>query len=351
MPVPKACLTHSPLVIQGPDPPTEPTSTLVLTSSQSYFVDIRFSLVGPKATSPPEYWAFAGVSRSTFQSSPDAAPSTSSSASPPPAKDAPPVRFPCSIHTTWTRFLDSRGDVTSPDQGTTYLLHNGDCVELGHMTNPKTGRSQFYQELWTSPSEDDDGPDPDPKPHVSSSIKSNQPPPSRPKPALKKSKAVVVVALLHRPPGLSTPPKGIIIRIGSYCQGIVAIPASTTLTAHNNNNNNNNLPHSHDPNSRDDGIVRVERWRLDRNLTQQGDGPDPSLAAAAAAGVQEAGEQEQGVWVRDPRSDYEEDARLGVWMPCLWVCGARNEGRRVVGDWMEKDGFEARWRVVEVEGW
>jgi hypothetical protein len=82
---------------------------------------------------------------------------------------------------------------------------------------------------------------------------------------------------------------------------------------------------------------------------------DQDKPAATATADADEDTSLEGVWVRDSRSDYEEDAQLGIWMPCVWCCeeaGTRTTMRRelVVGDEMEKDGFVGSWRVAEVEG-
>jgi len=237
------------------------------------------------------------------------------------------------MHIRWTRFLDSHGDLTTPDQGTNFLLHNGDCLEIGHMSDPETGLVQSYQELWTSPPVADDAyPLHHHKAPRSSGGNEAAPPtpPTQPQP-----KAKVTVAILYRlPPAPNsessdphptpnpTPnpdaaPKGMIMRIGSHCQGIIDIPPLPTpkLT---------------------DALVQVERWHL--------------LNAPASIPTSPTNPSTESIehnWQRDPSSDYAEDTTCGIWMPCLWVC---EEGRGL-GDVVERvgeDGEVARWRVVEV---
>lgn len=325
--------------LQGTTPPTEPTSTLVLTSSKSHFIDIRFSLTGSKPTSPPYYWAFAGTAKSTFPL-PDPESTTRTTAITPTIRTPTPhpISFPCNIHTTWTRLLDSRGDVTTPDEGTTYLLNNGDCLEVGQMRNPETGALQPYQELWTC-----QPPDEAPNPPYQTSSPSTQPVtaaatalhPTLTPTTPPKAPTRVVVAVLDRPrDGTPTEPqgtrpdteiKGMVIQIGPHCQGIIEIP-----------------PRHRKPPDDDDSVVRVERWL---NLPPSGD----------AMAHEESGTT---AWVRDPRSDYVERLEQGLWMDCLWVCGDRGPGRtrtrtrRRVGDVLEdaEAEFVGEWRVVEVEG-
>ncbi|ERF76704.1 hypothetical protein EPUS_02243 [Endocarpon pusillum Z07020] len=334
----------------GTNPPSEPTSTLVLTSAKSYYVDIRFSLTGPTATSPPHYWAFAGTSKSTFP--PRNPISPPHHPTPPPTRETHPISFPCSTHTTWTRFLDSRGDITTPDDGTTYLLHNGDCLETGQMINPDTRILQSYQELWTSPPANDveqrdrasDG---------EQRLTRDESPPTQHQSTGSEVKVKAIVALLHRrpqPPHLATESgsgsasgsevKGMIVRIGNYCQGIIEVPPSTSSDVESG------VCH---PSTAQAGSVRVERWRFNSKTDSilSGIGTGEVLEEEGKRRRAEGEDGEVGKWTRDERSTYQEDKAQGIWMPCLWVC----EGKRRVGDSTEKEGFVGTWRIVEAEGW
>ncbi|KAF7502638.1 hypothetical protein GJ744_005413 [Endocarpon pusillum] len=338
----------------GTNPPSEPTSTLVLTSTKSYYVDIRFSLTGPTATSPPHYWAFAGTSKSTF---PPLHPiiSPHHQPTPPSTRETHSISFPCSIHTTWTRYLDSRGDITTPDQGTTYLLHNGDCLETGTMINPDTGTWQSYQELWTSPpaNDVDDQQDRTNDLEQLPTIRDESPPTQhQPTRSELKVKVKATVALLHRPPppqlstesGSGSEVKGMIVRIGNYCQGIIEMPPSTSSSSSSNVESGV----CHQQSTAQAGSVRVERWRFNSKTDSILSGIGIGIGTGGV--MEEEGKKtgaEGGEWMRDERSNYKEDKAEGIWMPCLWVC----EGKKRIGDSTEKEGFAATWTVVEVEGW
>ncbi|RKU39758.1 hypothetical protein DL546_000387 [Coniochaeta pulveracea] len=118
---------------------SEPTSTLVLTSSGNRFVDIRFLLPlptdqpndprkRPDGTYPSSSldWAFAGIS-------------TSTPASPQGQK-----------HSVWTHLIDSRHVDTSNvrDEGDMVTLPDGTTFETGAMVNPATGLKTDYEEIW-----------------------------------------------------------------------------------------------------------------------------------------------------------------------------------------------------------
>lgn len=161
-----------------PEKPSEPTSTVVLTSPQSRFVDIRLlqdrsqgrpvSRQGPNAADDGLAgtvfladidWAFAGVSRSTWQNNKDAqsvlngidldqyhafkkTPSARSTG------DGTPSRVQ---HTTWTHTIDSRFAAADSVQDEGDMLHVASLdmtIERGNMCNPSTGLSTDYVEGW-----------------------------------------------------------------------------------------------------------------------------------------------------------------------------------------------------------
>ncbi len=198
------------------------------------------------------------------------------------------------------------------------------------MINPETGISQSYQELWTSASADDVGqhdPPQDPLAAVQ-----DESAPTQSHPAESEARVKVAVAFLHRPrpPHLPTQcvseVQGMIIRVGNHCQGIIAVPPSTS----------DDNAGARDRSRAENGFVRVERWRF---LPTK----DPSLSASNTGEMVE--DAAVGNWIRDARSDYTEDQTQGTWMPCLWAC----EPERREGDSTQKEGFAAAWTVVEAE--
>ena len=118
--------------------PYEDTNTLVLTSPDGRFVDVRFprsfngQQEGDSYITHPAFWAFSGLSTSTQ----------------PQQGDFP--AWPYAAHSEWTHEIDSRGPGIV-DEGDMFDLPNGDCMEVGVMTHPQTGEPSMYKELWTSP--------------------------------------------------------------------------------------------------------------------------------------------------------------------------------------------------------
>lgn len=129
----------------GAEPPSEPTSTLVLTSpARRFFVDIRvLTSASPSlgldidpdherfGTLEPDRldWAFAGISSSTKVSRPDGSDTT---------------------HCVFNHWVDSR--TTEPqlvrDEGDLIPCPGALALEVGSMVNPATGRMTAYEELW-----------------------------------------------------------------------------------------------------------------------------------------------------------------------------------------------------------
>lgn len=128
----------------GSDPPSEPTSTLVLTSPNHYFVDIRvlktaLAQISHEASSnsdrPPSLarehldWAIGGTSASSMRTRPNGTQVS---------------------HSVFTHWVDSR--TTEPesatDEGDMLPQPDGTTLETGRMINPATGVETDYEELW-----------------------------------------------------------------------------------------------------------------------------------------------------------------------------------------------------------
>ncbi|KAK1815133.1 hypothetical protein LTR12_010472 [Friedmanniomyces endolithicus] len=120
-----------------PDPATEPTTTLVLTSAKNHFVDIR--ILKPTYPETPKEenvlplsrldWAFAGTSSSI------------------PQRDKDGEAF---AHSTWKHWVSSRTrDVSGvSDEGDMIPMPDGRTLEKGSNTDPETGVVSEYEELW-----------------------------------------------------------------------------------------------------------------------------------------------------------------------------------------------------------
>lgn len=110
------------------DDPFEDTDTLVLTSGQGWFVDVRFALHGDGWDG---IWAFAGRGWISF-----------------PGDTAGRVQIPYLCHCRWEHEIDSRGDDKLEDAGDVVLLPNNESVEFGSMLDPGTGKHRMYKEYW-----------------------------------------------------------------------------------------------------------------------------------------------------------------------------------------------------------
>ncbi|GAW24936.1 hypothetical protein ANO14919_145320 [Xylariales sp. No.14919] len=107
-----------------PGAPSEPTSTVVLTSPEHRFVDVRIL----KDTNEPDAsldWAFAGISSSEIRNG---------------------VR-----HCIWRHLVDSRTamPIAVVDEGDIFPQDNGQTLETGRMMNPATEKLADYEEMWT----------------------------------------------------------------------------------------------------------------------------------------------------------------------------------------------------------
>ncbi|KAI0816397.1 hypothetical protein GGR55DRAFT_674598 [Xylaria sp. FL0064] len=107
-----------------PDVASEPTSTVVLTSPERRFVDIRI-LRGISEPGASLDWAFAGVASSETRDG---------------------VR-----HCTWRHVVDSRTRAPEAvvDEGDVFPQEDGRTLETGRMVNPDTGNLTDYQEVWS----------------------------------------------------------------------------------------------------------------------------------------------------------------------------------------------------------
>ncbi|OAA51280.1 sodium/nucleoside cotransporter [Beauveria brongniartii RCEF 3172] len=126
-----------------PDEASEPTSTLVLTSPENRFVDLRILLPpngGTKLSNEPTGklpldrldWAIAGTTISEAATAPTT---------------GEPIRRSTFRHWVSSRVIDPTG---VSDVGDMYPQEDGTTLEKGAMANPATGgRVANYDELWT----------------------------------------------------------------------------------------------------------------------------------------------------------------------------------------------------------
>ncbi|KAI1486128.1 hypothetical protein F5X96DRAFT_656655 [Biscogniauxia mediterranea] len=168
-----------------PDPASEPTSTVVLTSPGRRFVDIRILRPEPGTAEasedflgevPPSGldWAFAGYSQSE-------------------------MRGDGARHCVWRHFVDSRSAVADgvADEGDMFPRGDGRALETGRMVNPATGRETDYEEVWA---------DVEPRSTAEGSSSSSKP-----------LVRCVVLELKNDERG----ERGMVVCLGGYCQGVV----------------------------------------------------------------------------------------------------------------------------------
>ncbi|EME41250.1 hypothetical protein DOTSEDRAFT_81620 [Dothistroma septosporum NZE10] len=162
-----------------PDKPSEPTSTIVVTSPENRFVDVRIlKAVADVAPGVQTFdsldWAFAGISSSTIN--------------PPNVDNEGPL-----MHSIWTHLVDSKYSNVKhvSDEGDMYPLSDNRTLEKGSMANPTTGKVTEYEELWSDEeieSQRDDG----------------------------KIESVALTLESDRA-------QGMVIRVGQYCQGVLRV--------------------------------------------------------------------------------------------------------------------------------
>ncbi|KAK5661141.1 hypothetical protein OQA88_11031 [Cercophora sp. LCS_1] len=131
-----ADISHRVSIRWLPSPASEPTSTIVLTSPERRFVDVRLLLnaqSSPNGTYTPAAldWAIAGSSDSTELKTPDGA---------------------AYSHCKWTHWISSRAASVDgvADEGDNHPQADGTILEKGRMLNPATGELGDYEEVWKS---------------------------------------------------------------------------------------------------------------------------------------------------------------------------------------------------------
>jgi hypothetical protein len=175
----------------------EPTSTLVLTSPGHVFVDLRFyKPLKPGQTPLPNTaeperleWGFAGTSSSVPTQDQHA------------GEGEKP--WPNVSHSTWFHFVDSRWPVGSSeipvDEGDMYPISDTLTLEFGHMYQPDLKAVKTHEEMWRDVD-------------VLSTTKSGK-------------KTCVVLRLQDDKAGA----RGIVVRVGQFCQGIVMLKSRCTV--------------------------------------------------------------------------------------------------------------------------
>ncbi|KAI9766429.1 MAG: hypothetical protein M1840_006536 [Geoglossum simile] len=163
-----------------PDRAKEPTSTLVLTSRNLHFVDLR--ILKPLNPGEPDLpneggpcsrleWAFSGVAKYT--------------------------ELPDRVHAEWSHEIDSRANSLNKDEGDLILQHDGSVLETGRMVNPATGEMTQYEEVWAD---------------LEVNITGGG-----------SHRISIVIAVVDDLRGI----KGKIVRVGQWCQGISKVGTVT----------------------------------------------------------------------------------------------------------------------------
>lgn len=217
------------------------------------------------------FWAFSGTAQTAFPASKEG------------------FEMPLSAHCTWKHDIDSRGPGIQ-DEGDMFLLQNGDSMEVGIMQNPETGKEEMYKEYWTGmpceraiPNEERQE-----QKHGHESIVHRD--------DKEISHHSWVSCAVAEASNDSHDYKGLIIRVGRYCQGVYQTYKGES------------------------GLV------AERLIWNPGN----------------------SVWERDQRSGYSSRAGGGHGLenvpvlPCLWLC---SEGR-ALGDNIECEGVT--WKVTEL---
>ncbi|KAF2748015.1 hypothetical protein M011DRAFT_467054 [Sporormia fimetaria CBS 119925] len=327
--------SHNPLKL--PPQASEPTDTLVLTSPQGVFVDIRvlrdfgeqvYDAFQRRIVKVMRLeWAFAGLGESQFISEKrkeellsellglevDGDNGEESSAHDQDRDEhgrAESEATPTLRHATWHHWIDSRYPVGYPDipvdTGIMYPMTTSPALtlEVGAAKNPFTGKMQCHEEMW----EDKE-------------IKTVWPNPSR---------VCVVLWTQYIPPpmsalGMEEPSddgveavRGVIVRVGQYVQGIM----------------------------KRGNLLTVERWEF---VEEHEKGKEPHNDVADGQEKEEREEAESG---RDGRSN----AVRGKWtrafkigpdfLPCV---AAQEDSELRVGGLVKAVGLE--WQVGEYTEW
>ena len=156
----------------------EPTSTVVLTSKDAHFVDVRVLLepysqekVSPIIPDTCIQWAFAGKSRSTKE-----------------VKNEQGTTV--SWHSAWDHWIDSKSEEPVFDEGDMNLQEDETVLETGNTVDPDTDHVEYYEELWKDLPIDEIG---------------------------KKGNKSSIVAKAEMPEENF---KGLVVKVGGWCQGI-----------------------------------------------------------------------------------------------------------------------------------
>lgn len=172
----------------------------MLTSQTSHYVDVRIykdELENLKSNDSENNkssileWAFAGKSSTTQGSLEDG--------------DKPQ-------HSVWEHWIDSKSDNPSVDEGDMWPQANGDVLERGIQRHPVTGLQCEYEELWMD---------------------------LEVKVVGEEEQRVSIVLKFEDTDGVT---KGLIVRVGSWCQGILKADGKITIERWECNSKDSKIP-------------------------------------------------------------------------------------------------------------
>ena len=159
-----------------------------MTSSTAHYVDVRIEKETRGGDLETPYrgglstnieWAFAGISHATEGSNQNG------------------IQGPG--HSVWEHWIDSKSDDPPSDEGDMWLQANGDVLERGKDVDPDTGKIKEYEELWRDLKIDLVDQEIE---HISTVLKAEN---------------------------VKTSAKGMVIRIGGWCQGILKVGNDLTI--------------------------------------------------------------------------------------------------------------------------
>jgi hypothetical protein len=206
-------------------------------------------------------WAFAGRSRTTQ----------------PGARKDGMIQL---SHTVWDHWIDSKSDKPGPDEGDMLVQEDGDVVERGMQKHPVTGKDTEYEELWRDLEVQAFG-----KKHNRSTLVMRVDDPER-------------------------NIRGMAIKIGGWCQGILKA----------------------------EGAMTIERWEYKSDISG-GDSEDVTAWHPSDEGRTRNG------WFRTFR--YGEGN-----LPCITMCG-HTSGKLGLNTTTtdSKDELELDWKILEEYYW
>ncbi|KAK8253602.1 hypothetical protein IWZ00DRAFT_568266 [Phyllosticta capitalensis] len=300
----------------------EDTSTLVLSAPSSAFVDLRILQPSTPAPSP---------SPEPNSSQPSQSPTLPRPRSPPLPNTGGPVHrldwafagfsqsFPSNYdihgvtHKKWVHVIDSRcgyDDEGTRDEGDMWERGGGYSLESGVMKHPNRQVEVAYQEMWKD---------------VAIRTVNNEP-------------LHYAVVLSHHNPKLKS--RGMIVRVGQYCQGILMLDREVTVERW-------------ECGTEDEAIYPSRGRAIERHFYQPPQGeqsshsrpPSPLKQVMVPGDVEERAETETAAGTKWRRT-----VKLGSrFLPCVWTFeGAKLElGDKMMGP----GGEEELWEVKEIRAW